>query len=330
MDYLGQPIDQLNENIMKNINYANYINFLQKYKDPSKTKNGVYEKQYINDLINVNISGKYDDVMYVFSLLQQFPPLHKNDVSNANVILSHNLHTGKKDPVYTVPVDDIHKIAMINKKRYSGSGILPLVHSQGNHYFVLFKSAKSEFYEELGGKLDINIKNDKNILWENAIKEATEESAYLFDFTKIKEPESYVEIESNITNSWYRMYVVYFDLQSIYDVNSLIRSYMGNKSKLNSNNNSFDKSYFETNDISFVAWNELYNITMDKLNESANYVKSFQCKDHNGSIIRVRGRTIKAIFNMRSNSIKLTKIQGKSQQLKQILHNGIQFNTFIL
>lgn len=285
-----------------------------------------YEYKYTNaNGIDVVLRGTYNDVMSTLDVLNTYAPIKKPCTStDPNKKVYFPLYgPGSNKPlnVSTVPVVGAintgnYVYLKMDGKTYSGSGSLIMVVEQGKPItdakIVLFRDAKGIF-QDLGGKIDKpapNVAIDKDTIFKNAKKETEEESMKLFSLTNPST--TFVDVESTIDNTFYRVYLYVFVMNNI---NQLSNMYEDNKLQILTNfPHNFNDSYKETNMLALFD----YNTFMKKLatyNPMMYSTSSGVFQTTTGQQVTVKDRTMKVISKLQSenkfadviNNIKLTK-----------------------
>ena len=130
-----------------------------------------------------------------------------------------------------------------NGKLYKGSGIL--LFTKDN--IILFSDTSS--YQDIGGTLDKHIGGGSLLLIKNAIKEAYEESAKMFNFSDIDfDKLEYVDV--NDKNVYYRCYLLCIELP-----HNVIDIFLSNRKILL--NKKVKYTYLEMNGLNFFDFYEL-------------------------------------------------------------------------
>jgi len=264
-----------------------------------------------NNGIDVEIVGTYNNVMSTVDVLNTYPPTKRDCNDDERFNLLFGTSTGKTNvPKVGVQKKGDHLLVTIDNKVYSGSGCLIMVVGAGvpfsvnNAKFVLFRDVNTSnpLYQDLGGRLDEPkppAPVDRTILFTNAKKEAEEESMKLFNLTK--ESADYVDIETEDTNTYYRIYLYLFVTNN---PNGLSKSYDANKSTILTNYypSNFGKAYRETSALDLFDYQTFINKLATSGYGQYNISSSvFQKID--GSNVNVKGRTIKAIAKFNSDKI---------------------------
>lgn len=325
--------------------YYDTLNFglprtITQYVDPAVNVSTItgpqkYEHKYVNSNgVDVVIRGTYNDVMATVDVLNAYPPIKKN-CSNSDA----NANTNKKqyfelygpgsgpEPTTMLPksvgvtsastLNDVNHINIkMDGKIYSGSGSLIMVAEQGKPMtdakFILFRDTNG-FFQDLGGKIDKPSSNtpiNKDILFNNAKKETAEESMKLFNITC--ESTIYVDVESTIDNTFYRVYLYLFVMNNI---NQLASLYDANRMQILTNfPHNYNESYKETNMLDLFDYNTFMN-KLPTYNPMLYNTSSGVFQTVSGQQVNVRGRTIKVIAKLQSenkfleliNNNKITK-----------------------
>jgi len=283
-----------------------------------------YEYRYLNDVgVDVVIRGSYNDVMSVVDVLNMYKPLKNNDQKD-------ECKNDVKRNAPEVGVIDKGKYIHINmdNKVFSGSGSLIIIVPSGvndikNSYFALLEG-NDGVYQEPGGKIDkVNnvVSNsqqsvNRNTLFANSVKETTEETNGLFEIKE--ESKHYVDVESEINNTFYRvyLYIVHINVNP----EELKRYYTMNKTALSSVNNL--DSYNETKSLALFKFSD-FEAT---LNSVSNNVSQYSFKNNSGQFKNVKGRTVKAI---RKAIEKMNRLGSTGVQQMLKLNRTVQNTTGI-
>ena len=277
-------------------------NTVQYYYNPMciDEEKKIYEQIYSRNNIHVNIQGSYEDLKSVFAILNTYIPIKSGQTNQTNHLIPLASNTLNMQKIGVIRSDDDKILIKMNDKLYSGSGICFMVIGKTktlyDSQFVLFHDVKNNQYSELGGKIDKqNI--DDNILFNNATKEASEESFNLFNVTI--ESKYFIDIESETSKTYYRVYLCAFEC----DIDIIKNHYMNNKFELiNDQSINNNPALYETDNIAFFN----YKIFSDKLNyyDSNMYYRSNgYFTTINGELLNVRGRTMRAISSLIQNNI---------------------------
>lgn len=279
-------------------------------EDKKESNDSLYTITFKQDELKVEIKGLYPDVMAVISVLKKHPPITQTQLHN-------QIHTGVtivngsslKKPIATLSrgIDNKHAYLHIDDKCYSGSGALLMI----NEYVILFKDTTG-LYQETGGKIDMYnaeayIEDEpEKILFYNAQKEVLEESANLIKLDV--ESTTYVDIESPINHTWYRVYLYKFDetLDNIYSW------FKHNNDKIREST-IYGPGYREIDDIKFVKF-----ATLNKLCHSTAPYEQITLPD--GEFIKIRDRTIKALCNLNR---KITATPTNNKQVDNVSLSGL-------
>lgn len=244
--------------------------------------------RYKKNNIDVVIAGTYNDVTSILHVLNKTVPVkitkdfsYFNDKSSEVSTVSTNFEY--------IPVDDKHIHVKIDNKTYSGSGVLLIVKNKNNNknYFALFKSTLTHKYDDLGGKIDRKFIDNEKVLSENSIKEALEESIELCDIKT--ETDKYVDIHSNINDTYYRVYLYKLEDTSN-NINKLMEKY--NDNMVLSRTKLLSDDYHETNDMQLFD-TELFKYKLDKIYYDDIPKGTFL--NYKRDPVNVNGRVIKVI-----------------------------------
>jgi hypothetical protein len=298
--------------------YLNTIlknHFLEKKE---KKEPELFQYFYNHNGIKATITGTKDDVLATLESLKQVPP--QKPGPDGKTKYSHIIHTDHK----TIPVhysaDKLlittygskgeHAIVEKNNKKYSGSGILLIIKNKNpdSNFVVLFKSSLDYMYADLGGKLDskITVSNDNldDILFKNAVKEATEEGVMLFDVANSSS--QYIDIMSNNDGTYYRCYTYVLE-----DVNKkdLILSYQKNMSSLMKKSD-IPHDYFETDSVAFFKLNDIIR-TLKDYEDTFIGTNNLVVASDTGLRCKINSRVLHVINNI-NKSNKLDSILSQS------------------
>jgi len=260
-----------------------------------------YEYRYTNtNGIDVVLRGTYNDVMSCVSVLNTNPPM-KRDCANSKESEFVDLYG---NPVDTIGSDKNHIIARIGDKTFSGSGILILLSNNSNTSlnFVLFRDVNRRHYTDLGGMIDKpknDIKINEDYLFQNASKEADEESMHLFNI-KTKSPH-FVDIKSDKDNTYYRAFV-YNIIMNDGDVNDIRKLYLANHKMVINGPFTQPSENRETDDVAMFDFNR-------SISSIKNGSKTFQNND--GRMEYIADRTVKCMQSLNSNNIFVNAIKNK-------------------
>jgi hypothetical protein len=300
-------------------------NIFTKMKGGSRSYDGMYrvvdatksddlvQHHYKKNGIQVHITGSYNDVYTIVDILNKINPVKKTDFTTFfgnNHISSTDNNLMSHDSDMTIqykPRDDKHIIVTIDGKDFSGSGILLIGKNESgsdtDDYFILFKSAFTNKYDDLGGKIDKKFIS-RDALLQNAQKEAREESIDIFD---INVPtDIFIDIKSSISNTYYRIYI--YKLKVISDnIHELIEIY---NEKLSDTDWDGREGYNETNGISLFNCNKFKTRTMRRYD--FDYLSNGVFLNYNDDYVNVNGRCMSAIrklFNARNLLSSLVPIK---------------------
>lgn len=183
------------------------------YRNPNKREvNDLIKYRWKQNDIDVVIVGEYDDVWSVVYKLNKNKPKKKKNVTvlfGENLTESTDADNNLMSDKYIHLDNDIQHIHIKKDgKKYSGSGILVIIKNKidDKQYYILFRESGTSNYNDLGGKIDKTFMNDPNALFNNAVKEAREESMNLFTFSSSFNY-NYTDIINPINNTYYRLYV---------------------------------------------------------------------------------------------------------------------------
>lgn len=270
-----------------------------------------YEYRYVNNNgIDVIIRGTYDDVMSSVDVLNTYPPLKRDCTQTGKREYVPLFGPGSRPGPVNVPFVGIKQIGRhihvsMDNKTYSGSGSIIMVVQKNRPFleakFVLFRDSKNKEYQETGGRIDHTASGtqiDKSILFNTAVKETEEESMKLFKL--VHETDNFVDFTSNINNTSYRLYLYLIVLDDIrqlphmYDVNRgvIVTQYASN----------FNESYRETDNLVLFD----YVTFMEKLNSygvQGNAISAGTFQTVDGSLVKVRGRTLRGIAELRDAGV---------------------------
>lgn len=303
----SQYIDTYSYPYLQNYSDPYYVN----YSEPQK-----HEYRYVNSNgVDVIIRGTYNDVMSTVDVLNTYPPKKECNKEKEREYFA----IGKK-PSFALQsknVPDVgiqsqpngkHLLISFNNKVYSGSGALIIVKSNKSNKstfdlseanFLLFRDSKTNQYEELGGKIDnpLNTNNtkspiDKTILFNNAAKEANEESMTLITLTN--ESKYFVDIESQDNNTYYRAYLYVITVDDPKNINIMFEQ---NKLGIYKYSDYFDESYREMNSVDLFDCKTFIKKLQD-YHASTQNVSNGVFQTINGTNVNVRNRTIKVIAKM--------------------------------
>lgn len=259
-----------------------------------------YEYRYTNtNGIDVVLRGTYNDVMSCVGVLNNNPPMKRDCATKESEFV--DLYG---NPINSVSRDNKHILARIGDKTFSGSGILILLSNKSNTSinFVLFRDVNRRHYSDLGGMIDkpkTDIKIDEDYLFQNACKEADEESMHLFNI-KVKSPH-FVDIKSDKDDTYYRvfLYNIVMDDSDIADIQKLY----------NANNNIIKNSAITQP----IENRETDDIAIFDFNRSISSIKTGSKTFHtnNGRMEYISDRTIKCIQTLDSKNIFVNAINNK-------------------
>ena len=312
--YYGLP-----ENVTREVD-PRYVTGPQKYEYRYTNQNG----------IDVVIRGTYNHVMSVIDILNTYPPVIDDNRSNKLFPLSG---PQSKQTIGSAPSVGIqnngskHIFVKINDKVFSGSGSLIMVVEDGQPIssakFVLFRNTKTKYFEELGGKIDKPSDKtiDSSILFKNCKKESDEESMKLFILNN--ESPVFIDIESTLDNTFYRVYVYLFKINNI----NQLSSYYNHNRNIVLRSSQYTDSDRETDILNLFD----YQTFVSKLNNysGSRYDSNIGIfKSTNGNQVEVDGRTVKVIAHLTDNNILssiITKNQFNPSTLQQNTDNPDQF-----
>ena len=320
------------------------------YVDPAIiTGPQTYEYKYTNQNgVDVVLRGTYNNVMSTVDVLNTYPPIKKpcNDTSSNSGSKREYFEIygpGSTSPTALNPAVDTQVVGTpsgsnfinvkIDGKVYSGSGSLIMVVEQGKSLndakFVLLRDTNGQ-YQDLGGKIDkpaANTAIDKNILFINAKKETEEESMKLFNLTK---PSSFfVDVESTIDNTYYRVYLYLFVLNNI---NQLAPMYEANKMQVLTNfPHMFNDSYKETNMLGLFDYNTLMS-KLSTYNPSVYNTSSGVFQTTTGQPVNIRGRTMRVIAKLQSDNKFIDLLRNNKVNTATVTYasGGTLFNSITL
>lgn len=309
---LDVPTTNIDDMYMYNFGFPSTIT---QYVDPAIIVTGpqTYEYKYVNSNgVNVILRGTYNDVMSTVDVLNTYPPLKKPcSETNKREYLELYGPGSKPSNVPIVPIVGTTPSAYgtnyinikMDGKVFSGSGSLIMVAEQGKPLtdakIILFRDVNG-FYQDLGGKIDKlapNVAVDKDTLFKNAKKETEEESMKLFDL--VNPSVTFVDVESSMDNTFYRVYLYLFVLNN---TNQLANMYDANKMQILTNfPHNFNESYKETNALALFDYNTFitklatYNPTLYNTSQGV-----FQTVT--GQQVNVRGRTMRVIAKLQTEN----------------------------
>jgi hypothetical protein len=334
---IPEPIIDRRLNIPGVYSYYGFPEDVTKYVDPKYISGPQkYEYRYNNQNgIDVVIRGTYNHVMSVIDVLNTYPPTI-NDKSEPSKKFFPLNSSNLKQPMGSIPSIGIqdngskHMFVKMDNKVFSGSGSLIMVVEDGQAStaakFVLFRNTKSGYFEELGGKIDkpTNTTIDANILFTNCKKESEEESMKLFNLNNVSPV--FVDIQSTLDNTFYRVYVYLFKINNI----EQLSSYYNHNRDIVLRSNNFTDADRETDILNLFD----YQSFISKLGDynAINYdIKNGVFRSTTGRHVEVDGRTIKVISHLINNNI-LSDIINKNKfnpSNLQISSNSDQFNRII-
>lgn len=293
-----------------------------------------HEYRYVNNNgVDVVIRGTYGDVMSAVDVLRAYPPKKRDCAYKSQRFdLRGNISTQASTvPDVGVQTKGEQLWVKINDKVYSGSGSLIMVVQSGRPLneakFLLFRDSKNSLYQDLGGRIDMpNNSIDKTILFKNAAKESEEESMLLIKL--ITESPFYVDIESQESNTYYRVYLYMFETNNVSQLPNLFEQnkleILGDYAK------SFNESYREMNKLDLFDYQTFIN-RLSKYNVSIANVSSGVFQTIDGTNVNVRGRAMRVIAKMVDehifNKIMINRPNPISINMKDTnnLFNSIQF-----
>lgn len=244
---------------------------------------------YNDGNLAVTISGLSTDVNRAMDILRQYSNNVVNNAGNNtvnNIPINNNVTFTNQTPVKG-------SINLGPGLIYSGSGIL-IFENTGmpqNPSVLLFKSARTGQYADLGGSMNIQ-DTAVNALSRNAMREAVEESAGMIRFTEGLNLTH--AIDNNFNDTKYRTFNIYLN-QQIPNVENV---YNSNRQILNSSQGGVVNAHglFETNAVARFPYSNLLACA------NTVYGNNSMCQDINGVQQPVNARVLDTIRMIRDQN----------------------------
>lgn len=287
------------------------------YTTDPVTHRRIISKSFKINNVEVSIKGDEPSVTAVLNTLKTYPPT--GPVCLPNKAEEHKyigfddpcdikLEVGEGAPeIGSITFGDFDRkdiiVLMPNGTKFSGSGTIVFIKTKnGKIYLPVFSyinpsSREIPKYESLGGMISNKINKTSNILYENAIKESLEESAGLFhiskDNNKNDQNRDYVDIDSNISNTKYRSYPYFINVNTLDDIKV---PYDSNVIKIAKMNNVKNYDYYrETNDIQFIDFDIIMN---NRENLKNGYNVNFSVTNNGNFPVTISTRTRRVLGNL--------------------------------
>jgi hypothetical protein len=296
-----------------------------------------YVQTYEENGIRVEIKGSANDVNQIMRVIRANPP-QKLQQSNAHEWIDLTVPIDN-EPLVTInrPLITIDKfmrnsnnlIVTMNNRKYSGSGIMLIVCDELDHdlkkpMICLLRSNQFNEWEDMGGKIDKAVKVCPDMLIKNAQKETFEESMKLFNVTS--ESKYFTDLRSGDSDQHYRTYCYLIKLSNPNELVKYFEQNMKHIYEIFTTNGDLGRSYREMNSLALFDLNQMVS-DLDKLGAIADSVQGSMFMTTDNKMVRVRGRAIRAIKQLKRESI-FDQLLVPSNCTQTVLTNVDKFNQF--